>query len=34
MKDYKNEGQWKELSLSRVEFIQRFLMHVPPKLFV
>lgn len=33
VKDYKNEGQWKELTLSGVEFIRRFLMHVPPKRF-
>ena len=34
VKDYKNHGQWKELSLSGEEFIRRFLMHVPPKRFV
>ncbi len=34
VKDYRNEGQWKELTLSGVEFIRRFLMHVPPKRFV
>lgn len=33
-KDYKNRGQWKELTLSGEEFIRRFLMHVPPKRFV
>jgi hypothetical protein len=33
-KDYKNHGQWKELTLSGDEFIRRFLMHVPPKRFV
>ena len=33
-KDYKNNGQWKELTLSGEEFIRRFLMHVPPKRFV
>ncbi|WP_427357464.1 transposase [Bifidobacterium bifidum] len=34
VKDYRNKGQWKELILSGVEFIRRFLMHVPPKRFV
>ncbi len=34
IKDYKNQGQWKELTLSGEEFIRRFLMHVPPKRFV
>ena len=34
VKDYKNHGQWKELTLSGIEFIRRFLMHVPPKRFV
>ena len=34
VKDYRNEGKWKELTLSGVEFIRRFLMHVPPKHFV
>ena len=34
VKDYRNKGQWKELALSGVEFIRRFLMHVPPKRFV
>lgn len=34
VKDYRNEGRWKELTLSGVEFIRRFLMHVPPKRFV
>ena len=34
VKDYKNQGQWKELTLSGEEFIRRFLMHVPPKRFV
>ena len=33
-KDYRNEGKWKDLTLSGVEFIRRFLMHVPPKGFV
>lgn len=34
VKDYKNQGQWKDLTLTGVEFIRRFLMHVPPKRFV
>lgn len=34
VKDYRNKGEWKELTLSGVEFIRRFLMHVPPKRFV
>jgi hypothetical protein len=34
VKDYKNQGQWKELTLTGIEFIRRFLMHVPPKRFV
>ena len=34
VKDYRNKGRWKELALSGVEFIRRFLMHVPPKRFV
>ena len=34
VKDYRNQGQWKDLTLSGVEFIRRFLMHVPPKRFV
>lgn len=34
IKDYHNEGQWKEFTLSGVEFIRRFLMHVPPRRFV
>ena len=34
VKDYRNNGHWKELTLSGVEFIRRFLMHVPPKRFV
>ena len=34
VKDYKNHGQWKELTLPGEEFIRRFLMHVPPKRFV
>lgn len=34
VKDYRNAGKWKELTISGVEFIRRFLMHVPPKRFV
>lgn len=34
VKDYQNKGQWKEHTLSGVEFIRRFLMHVPPRRFV
>jgi len=34
VKDYDNPGTWKELTLSGIEFIRRFLMHVPPKRFV
>lgn len=34
VKDYRNHGQWKNLTLSGEEFIRRFLMHVPPKRFV
>lgn len=34
VKDYRNGGRWKELTVSGVEFIWRFLMHVLPKRFV
>ena len=34
VKDYKNGGRWKELTLDGVEFVRRFLMHIPPKRFV
>ena len=34
VKDYRNEGKWKPLTLPGVEFVRRFLMHVPPKRFV
>lgn len=34
VKDYKKDGEWKELTLEGVEFIRRFLMHIPPKGFV
>jgi len=33
-KDYQDNGTWKTLTLPGVEFIRRFLMHVPPKRFV
>ena len=34
VKDYKNGGGWKTLTVFGVEFVRRFLMHVPPKRFV
>lgn len=34
VKDYRSEGKWKTLTLPGIEFIRRFLMHVPPKRFV
>ena len=34
VKDYRDEGKWKTLTLQGAEFIRRFLMHVPPKRFV
>jgi hypothetical protein len=34
VKDYRNNGQWKEVTVPGEEFIHRFLMHVPPKRFV
>ena len=34
VKDYREEGKWKELTISGIEFIRRFLMHVPPRRFV
>ena len=34
VKDYRNDGQWKELTISGIEFVRRFLMHVPPRRFV
>lgn len=34
VKDYREAGKWKEITISGVEFIRRFLMHVPPKRFV
>lgn len=33
-KDYRNGGAWKEETVSGIEFIRRFLMHVLPKRFV
>ena len=34
VKDYRNKGEWRELTLSGMEFIRRFLIHVPPQRFV
>lgn len=34
VKDYKNEGKWKEKTIPGEGFVRRFLMHVPPKRFV
>ena len=34
VKDYREEGKWKECTILGIEFIRRFLMHVPPKRFV
>ena len=34
VKDYRNGAVWKELTLDGVEFVRRFLMHVPPRGFV
>jgi len=34
VKDYRQDGHWKELTIPGVEFVRRFLMHVPPKRFV
>lgn len=34
VKDYREEGKWKECTIPGIEFIRRFLMHVPPKRFV
>ena len=33
-KNYRNGGKQEELTLDGVEFVRRFLMHVPPKRFV
>ena len=34
VKDYKEHGSWKDITIPGKEFIRRFLMHVPPKRFV
>lgn len=34
VKDYRNEGRWRDFTVTGIEFIRRFLMHVPPKRFV
>ncbi|MDD3186837.1 MAG: IS91 family transposase [Anaerostipes sp.] len=34
VKDYKNKGHWKSITIPGTEFIRRFLMHVLPKGFV
>lgn len=34
VKDYKKDGQWKEMTMDGIEFVRRFLMHIPPKRFV
>ena len=34
VKDYRNDGCWKNVTIPGPEFIRRFLMHVPPKRFV
>lgn len=34
VKDYASSGSWKEETINGIEFIRRFLMHVPPKGFV
>jgi len=34
VKDYVSSGSWKEETINGMEFIRRFLMHVPPKRFV
>ena len=34
VKDYSRNGKWRQECISGVEFIRRFLMHVPPKRFV
>ena len=34
VKDYKDDGKWKELTMDGAEFVRRFLTHVPPKGFV
>lgn len=34
VKDYKEQGHWKEISISGKKFIRKFLTHIPPKRFV
>ena len=34
IKDYKQDDAWRELTLDGVEFVRRFLIHIPPKGFV
>lgn len=34
VKDYKCGGEWKNLTMEGIEFVRRFLMHIPPKSFV
>ena len=34
VKNYREKGKWKAFTISGIEFIRRFLMHVPPKRFV
>ena len=34
VKDYREQGKWKELTISGIEFVRRFLMRVPPRRFV
>ena len=34
VRDYKNGVDWKNLTLDGIEFVRRFLMHIPPKGFV
>lgn len=34
VKDYRNKGQWIQITVPGAEFIRRFLMHVLPKGFV
>ena len=34
VKDYSHNGKWRQECISGVEFIRRFLMHIPPRRFV
>ena len=34
IRDYRNGGAWKNLTLDGIEFVRRFLIHIPPKGFV